>query len=56
MSQDIDRVERLEQIVTALAGFVSTMPGAPMTNPALARDRMATILGSEPDQGVAAAG
>lgn len=44
MSQEIDTIQRLEQIVTALAGFVSTMPQAPMMDPAVARDRMAAIL------------
>ena len=47
---DAKRIERLEQMVAALAAFVSTMPGAPMAEQDTAKDRVDGILGAIQDE------
>jgi hypothetical protein len=49
---DAERIERLEQMVAALAAFVSTMPGAPMAEQDTAKDRLNDALSAIRDGGL----
>lgn len=52
MSEESERTERLEHMLAALASFESSMPGAVMADPRLARDRAGAILETVQDQGL----
>lgn len=54
MSEDTGQTERLERLLAALAAFVSAMPGAPMSDPGVARDRATAFFEAVRDRGVSA--